>query len=84
MPASMSPGTMPAMYNWPIDTPEVATPGAVPAAAASEGLVVADGLSDLSDDDLESLLKELETLEATVSAEPGTLRRPLVTTPGGL
>lgn len=68
----------------PIDTPEVVTPNAVPAAAVSEGLVVADGLADLSDDDLESLLKELETLEATVSAEPGTLRRPLVNTPGGL
>ncbi len=68
----------------PIDTPEVTTPGAVPSAAVSEGLVVADGLADLSDDDLESLLKELETLEATVSAEPGTLRRPLVNTPGGL
>lgn len=68
----------------PIDTPEVVMQNAVPAAAVSEGLVVADGLADLSDDDLESLLKELETLEATVSAEPGTLRRPLVNTPGGL
>ena len=82
-PAVMPTASGPATIS-PIDTPEVATPGAVPAAAASEGLVVADGLSDLSDDDLESLLKELETLEATVSAEPGTLRRPLVTTPGGL
>lgn len=68
----------------PVDTPEVVTTAAVPATAAAEGLVVADGLADLSDDDLESLLKELETLEATVSAEPGTFRRPLVTTPGGL
>lgn len=68
----------------PIDTPEFATPGTSPAAAVAEGLVVADGLADLSDDDLESLLKELETLEATVSAEPGTLRRPLMNTPGGL
>lgn len=68
----------------PVDTPDVETPATVPATAAAEGLVVADGLADLSDDDLESLLKELETLEATVSAEPGTLRRPLVNTPGGL
>ncbi|MFN0099592.1 MAG: zf-HC2 domain-containing protein [Gemmatimonadaceae bacterium] len=68
----------------PIDTPEVVAPDAAPAAAVSEGLVVADGLADLSDDDLESLLKELETLEATVSAEPGAWRRPLANTPGGL
>ncbi|MCC7000826.1 MAG: zf-HC2 domain-containing protein [Gemmatimonadaceae bacterium] len=68
----------------PIDTPDVTTPDVVPAVAASEGLVVADGLSDLSDAALESLLMELETLEATVSAEPGSLRRPLVATPGGL
>jgi len=82
-PAAGPTATGPAVVS-PSDSPEVVTPNAVPAAAVSEGLVVADGLADLSDDDLESLLKELETIEATVSAEPGTLRRPLVNTPGGL
>ncbi len=70
------------------DTPSVpvaesggGTPGA---AAAREALVATDGLSDLTDADLEALLDELETLEATVSAEPGTMRRAIVNTPGGI
>lgn len=47
------------------------------------GLAIAGGLADLSDDDLAALLAELDGLEATVAAEPTTMRTPLVDTPEG-
>lgn len=42
---------------------------------AAAGISVTGGLSDLSEDDLTALLDELDSVEATVAAEPATLRR---------
>lgn len=50
-------------------------------AAASFG--VTGGLADLSDEDLATLLVELEEVDATVEAEPVSMRRALVDEPGG-
>jgi hypothetical protein len=47
------------------------------------GIALAGGLADLSDDDLAALLAELDGLEATVAAEPTTMRTPLVDSPEG-
>jgi anti-sigma factor RsiW len=47
------------------------------------GLALAGGLADLSEDDLATLLAELEAVEPTVASEPGTLRTPLVDAPEG-
>jgi anti-sigma factor RsiW len=47
-------------------------------ASAAAGLSVTGGLSDLDDDELTVLLDELDRVEATVAAEPSTLRRALV------
>lgn len=47
------------------------------------GLTIAGGFSDLSDADLAALLATLEALEATVAAEPATLRTPFVDAPEG-
>jgi anti-sigma factor RsiW len=57
----------------------VADTPAVPAGPSS--LAVSEGLVDLSSDDLSTLLAELERVEATVNAEPSTLRQPIVDTP---
>lgn len=48
---------------------------------AMAGLSVGGGLSDLTDAELQSLLTELEQVEATVIEEPSTLREPFVDTP---
>ncbi len=56
-------------------------PAAIAASAA--GLIVADGLSDLDADALSALLAELESVEATVAAEPVSIRQPIVDAPGG-
>lgn len=50
---------------------------------ASAGLNVTGGLSDLSDDELTTLLDELDSVEATIDAEPSTLRHALIEDPGG-
>ncbi|MHB1298704.1 MAG: zf-HC2 domain-containing protein [Gemmatimonadaceae bacterium] len=50
---------------------------------ASAGLSVTGGLSDLSDDELTTLLDELDSVEATIDAEPSTLRHALIEDPGG-
>jgi hypothetical protein len=62
------------------------TPGTIPgaASAASVALAVDGGLSDISDDDLRTLLAELESLEATIAVEPATVRAPIVSGPGTL
>ncbi len=57
-------------------------PAAIAASAA--GLIVADGLSDLDADALSALLAELESVEATVAAEPVSIRQPIVDAPGGI
>ncbi len=57
-------------------------PSAITAAAA--GLIVADGLGDLDADALTALLAELESVEATVAADPVSIRRPIVDAPGGI
>lgn len=44
----------------------------------------ADALQDLGADELATLLAELETMEATVAAEPNTIRQPVTSTPEGL
>jgi anti-sigma factor RsiW len=48
------------------------------------GLTVGDGLTDLSDADLTALLAELETVQATIAAEPTAMRRPIVDAPEGM
>jgi hypothetical protein len=47
-------------------------------------LLGASGLSGLSTAELTTLLAELESMEATVAAEPITLRQPLALAPEGL
>lgn len=74
-------------------TPDTAVPSQVgpgPEGSASEAaaepasLVGSLGLEDLGAAELETLLSELEALEATVSAEPVSLQRPVVNAPEGL
>lgn len=62
------------------------SPDSAPAAiaASAAGLIVADGLSDLDADALSALLAELESVEATVAAEPVSIRQPIVDAPGGI
>lgn len=60
------------------DTPAAAVPASAPSSFA-----VSEGLADLSTDDLTTLLAELEAVEATIAAEPYSLRQPLVDTPEG-
>lgn len=57
----------------------VADTPVVPAGPSS--IAVSEGLVDLSSDDLSTLLAELERVEATVNAEPSSLRQPIVDTP---
>lgn len=52
--------------------------------AAPVDILGADALQDLGADELATLLAELETMEATVAAEPHTLRQPVTSTPEGL
>ena len=47
------------------------------------GFSVAAGFGELSDDDLTTLLAELEQLEATIAAEPTSLRTPIASAPDG-
>lgn len=61
-------------------TPDSGTPVA---AVLPVGLVGGNELADLGVDDLETLLKELEQLEATVAAEPVAMQRPVSTAPEG-
>jgi len=51
--------------------------------AARTGLAVSEGLSDLSADDLSTLLDEMDAVEANIAAEPSTVRTPTVDTPEG-
>jgi anti-sigma factor RsiW len=60
------------------DTPTTAAP-----ASAQSSFAVSEGLADLSNDDLSTLLAELDGVEATIAAEPYSLRPPLVDTPEG-
>ncbi|MDH5234805.1 MAG: zf-HC2 domain-containing protein [Gemmatimonadota bacterium] len=57
--------------------PTATTVSSTPA-PASTALAVDGGLSDISDDDLRTLLAELESLEATIAVEPATIRAPIV------
>jgi len=62
------------------DSVDVAT--AEPVGTA--GILGADGLSELGSDELTELLADLEAMEATVAAEPTTLRQPVTPTPEGI
>lgn len=62
-------------------TPDSGTPVV---AMLPVGLVGGNELGELGVDDLETLLKELDQLEATVAAEPVTMQRPVSTAPEGL
>ena len=83
--------SLPLMQGTRVEGPVVArgdssatVPTDTPAAAvAAAGLAVGEGLTDLSSDDLTTLLAELETLEATINTEPTTLRTPIVDAPEG-
>jgi hypothetical protein len=61
-----------------IDTPTTGAP-----VSAQSSFAVSEGLADLSNDDLSTLLAELDGVEATIAAEPSSLRQPLVDTPDG-
>jgi anti-sigma factor RsiW len=61
-----------------VDTPTAAAPASAPSSFA-----VSEGLADLSNADLSTLLAELDGVEATIAAEPYSLRPPLVDTPEG-
>ncbi len=64
------------------DTTGVATgPGGTEGASAVGGVAVGEGLTDLTDADLSALLTEIESVEATVAAEPAAVRQPIVDTP---
>lgn len=67
-----------------VDSSEAVVTDTPATAIAPTGLAVGDGLTDLSADDLSTLLAELETVEATINAEPTTLRTPIVDAPEGL
>lgn len=60
-----------------------APPVGGPLAASAAGFTVAAGLGELSDDDLTTLLAELDQLEATIAAEPTSLRTPIGSLPDG-
>jgi hypothetical protein len=49
--------------------------------SAGAGISVAGGLSDLSEEDLTTLLDELDRVEATIDAEPQSIRRAIVDVP---
>lgn len=53
-------------------------------AATTADILGAGGLSELGSDELTTLLAELEAMEATVAAEPSTIRQPVTTTPEGI
>ena len=64
------------------DTVSVAVPDtAEPGTAASAGLSVTGGLSELTDADLSTLLADLESVQATVASEPAAARAPIVDLP---
>jgi anti-sigma factor RsiW len=65
------------------DSLSVAAGDSAPATrvAAAGGISVSGGLADLSDDDLSALLADLEEVEATVAAEPVSMRRAIVDDP---
>lgn len=63
------------------DTVRAVVADTPPVPAGPSSLAVSEGLVDLSSDDLSILLAELERVEATVNAEPSTLRQPIVDTP---
>ena len=48
---------------------------------ASAGMSVPGGLAELSDDDLVALLDELDRVEATINAEPVSMRQAIVDVP---
>jgi hypothetical protein len=53
-------------------------------ASVPVGIVGGNELGDLGVDDLETLLQELDQLEATIAAEPITMQRPVTDAPEGL
>jgi anti-sigma factor RsiW len=54
------------------------------ASAVPVDLLGASGLSGMEVDELTALLDELESMEATVAAEPITMRRPIESAPEGI
>jgi hypothetical protein len=63
---------------------DVAVGGSPTATSAPIAILGASALGDLEVDELEALLAELETMEATVSAEPTAVRQPITSAPEGI
>lgn len=78
--------SMPIAPDTSVPTQVVTAPDAVEPDAAFEPTpyVGAVGLEDLGAAELEALLSELDVLEATVSADPVSMQRPVVNAPEGL
>jgi anti-sigma factor RsiW len=83
--ASLSLGALRESFFGGTPATDIAVDSGVPVAAALPvGLVGGNELGDLGVDDLETLLEELDQLEATVAAEPVTMQRPVSDAPEGL
>lgn len=68
----------------PTVAPDTSVPAAVVAQAAPVALVGGAELGDLGSSELETLLAEMDQLEATIAAEPISMQRAVVDAPEGL
>lgn len=80
--ATLSVGALRSVFFGGIRADSVEVAAVEPAGTAD--ILGADGLSELGSDELTALLAELEAMEATVAAEPATVRQPVATTPEGI
>jgi len=87
---SPAPATAPAIAVAPKARPEsgatvrqtaTALPAHPPAAGAEEGVSFGGGFSDLTDDQLKDLLREVDGMQATPSADPEEHVAPIVSVP---
>lgn len=82
--AALSVGALRELFDGGETTGTDGNVGPVGVTAVPVEILGASELDELGTDELEALLAELETLEATVVAEPITLRRPIAATPEGI
>lgn len=83
--ASLSVGALRESFRGGASGTDISIDSGVPVVATLPvGLVGGNELGELGVDDLETLLKELDQLEATVAADPVTMQRPVSDAPEGL